>query len=160
VDAAVPHDEEAEVTADLISVDPGVKHSGFAFWHRGDLVGAFLVPADTPMPNHFPDVPCEIVIELPQVYRERRKQKGDQNDLVNLAFAAGRIAGALGLPVTCYRPHDWKGSVPKDVMVERVRSCLSPEELSKMDLPAPSLRHNVFDAVGIGLHHLKRRRVR
>lgn len=135
-----------------MSVDPGVHQSGVAIWFEHRLHRAFLLlnPFDGITTN-------ELAIEIPQAYHDRRQQKGDQNDLIALAVAAGEIIGRLGIPTTRYLPRQWKGQVPKDVMVERIKKHLSQEELKRIELPsARSLQHNVFDAIGIGLHHLGR----
>jgi hypothetical protein len=62
-----------------------------------------------------------------------------------------------------YFPMEWQGNLKrpkthkqKDPVVERIRRELSPEELQRVILPAPSLAHNVWDAVGIGLKALGR----
>jgi hypothetical protein len=82
-------------------------------------------------------------------------------DLISLAIFVGSAATrllSLGLQPVFYEPSAWKGSVPKDVMIERIKRRLSPEEHARVDLPrAKSLHHNIWDAVGIGLYHLKRR---
>jgi hypothetical protein len=41
-------------------------------------------------------------------------------------------------------------------MTERIQSKLSVAEAKTIDLPAKSYQHNVWDAAGIGLHHLRR----
>jgi hypothetical protein len=101
------------------------------------------------------------VIECPQVYVHSRA-KGDPNDLIRLALMAGVIVGAIGQKnVVEYRPAEWKGQVPKDVMTERIKRSLNKGEQSRVVLPrAMSLAHNVWDAVGIGLHHLRAARRR
>ena len=55
-----------------------------------------------------------------------------------------------------YKPHEWKGTVEKKVMELRIQKHLTTEELKIVELPAKSLAHNVWDAAGIGLKHLKR----
>lgn len=55
-------------------------------------------------------------------------------------------------------PREWEGAVkrPKDwrepdPVIQRVKGRLTPDELARVQLPAPSRAHNVWDAVGIGL---------
>lgn len=59
-----------------------------------------------------------------------------------------------------YFPQEWEGSLKRDgefdPVVERIQSRLSPEELARVELPAASLAHNVWDAIGLGLHDLGR----
>ncbi len=79
----------------LLSIDPGVHSSGIAFWRDGALAQVdFLAP-----PGHVLEGPAidKLVIELPQVY-QGRAQKGDPNDLIDLAFEVGRITKGLDLP--------------------------------------------------------------
>jgi hypothetical protein len=101
-----------------------------------------------------------VVIERPQVYVHSRA-KGDPNDLITLALVAGAIAGGMRtsrtkLLVVEYRPAEWKGQVPKHVMEKRVKRSLAEHEHERVQLPsAGALAHNVWDAIGIGLHHLR-----
>lgn len=94
------------------------------------------------------------VAEIPQVYRGF---KADPDDLIQLAGVVGAVAHVVGAPrVTCYRPRQWKKSVPKDVFCARIESRLSLEEVSRIRACPASLRHNVIDAVGLGLVALGR----
>lgn len=104
-----------------------------------------------------------LVIENPKIY-PGPQQKGDPDDVVLLATLVGMIAGRvphreLRLP----RPQEWKGNVPKDIMLKRItepRSAsrpygLSPEELAIID-GAKGKRDAVLDAVGVGMWALGR----
>jgi hypothetical protein len=90
--------------------------------------------------------------------------KADPNDILTLAREAGRVAGscaAAGATVRWVKPAEWKGQLPKDVCHRRVRALLTDEERAILTrdcrgMPA-SKRHNVLDAVGIGLWALGRR---
>jgi len=109
-----------------------------------------------------------VVIEKPQVYVASRS-KGDPNDLITIAAVVGAVVMRAwwGHPLhrpalVVYKPAEWKGQVPKPkpgetyIIEERVRAKLSEEERARVALPtAKSLHHNVFDAVGLGLHHLR-----
>lgn len=133
----------------MISVDPGVKGCGWALWGGATLIDCGYGE----VPRHDS---TGLVIELPQVYYGA-KQKGDANDLVSLAFAAGKIASRF-VCYTTVKPRDWKGTVKKEVMLKRILSKLTDGELTilkGLGLPK-SLEHNVVDAVGIGLHSLGR----
>ncbi len=97
-----------------------------------------------------------IAIELPQVY-DRSRSKGDPNDLVQLAAVVGGIVDRMVVPATIYLPREWKKQVPKKIMCERVEGRLTPEERARVELPNnKKLQLDVWDAVGIGLHHLGR----
>jgi len=151
----------------IISIDPGIS-AGIAFWlPNGRLIRAGLLRgglsrdrADGAWPGH----PCtwaaitNVVVERPQIYRH---SKADPNDLITLAMAAGELIGRIlaehpGSEVLECLPATWKGQVPKDIMVERIKKGLSEAEHKRVILPtAASLAHNVWDAVGIGLYHLR-----
>lgn len=152
----------------MVSYDPGAKAAGIALWEGGELCGAFLARGqrwlDTAqvaviqLAAHLPDLSMvqEIATEIPQVYTQH-KLKGDPNDLITLAMNVGAFVAAFGAEVTEYRPHEWKKQVPKEILTKRTQARLSIEELSRIDKAPKSLMHNVYDAVGIGLHHLKRK---
>ena len=156
----------------MISIDPGVHDTGVAIWfeQRQELDEAFLVRSEGPWDEMGRAVAKKVkrlygqtlklvVFEHPQVY-VRSRSKGDPNDLILLALVCGFIVGALGVPTVSYKPADWKGQVPKDVMTRRIQSVLTQKEIDRVEIPtARSLAHNVWDAVGIGLHHLRRRYV-
>jgi hypothetical protein len=99
-----------------------------------------------------------LAIELPQVY-VRSRSKGDPNDLISLARLVGAFEyffdGRFGS--TIYKPAQWKGQTPKDVTEARAKKRLTEAEITRIVLPpAKSLRHNVWDGIGLGLHHLNR----
>lgn len=100
----------------------------------------------------------EVVIEKMKVY-EFAKQKGAQGDIVDLAHLGGALT-ALARRSRLVEPASWKGQVPKDVVKGLVEARLSAEELATLEAClagiAPSKRHNVYDAAGIGLWHLRR----
>lgn len=94
-----------------------------------------------------------LVLEWPQV-RTAGKGRGDPNDLLLLAGVDAAITTDLwdGMDfVRCVAPREWKGTIPADVLITRVQDRLSEKERSRVTLPAKSLRHNVWDAVGIAL---------
>lgn len=105
----------------------------------------------------------QIVVELPRVY-QGSKQKGDPNDLIELAAVVGAlcmwIGGADGVdevPARVYYPYEWKGMVPKQIHHERAKARLDAAEMAAVELPsAKSLQHNVWDAVALALHHCRR----
>jgi hypothetical protein len=109
--------------------------------------------------NSFPLETIDLVaVEVPQIYGPRQQKR--PNDLIKVALLVGALGGLLpeSLPIKEYRPSNWKGQVPKKIMVERIKAKLSAEERGRVLLPsAKSEEHNVYDAVGIGLHFCKRR---
>ncbi|NOJ83830.1 hypothetical protein [Myxococcus xanthus] len=54
-------------------------------------------------------------------------------------------------------PRDWKGSLDADAFIERIKQRIDAAEHLRVELPSySSLHHNVWDAIGIGLHALGR----
>lgn len=145
----------------LLSVDPGVKACGMAVWQDGQLLSASMesdlccFPGFVTLHSLCYKVDW-LAIEKPQVYRQSRL-KGDPNDLIDVAIVVGQVMARVDRPADLYRPRDWKGTVDKNVMCRRIESRLDVNERASVWLPkAKSLQHNVWDAIGIGLHHLKR----
>jgi hypothetical protein len=134
------------IHATNLAIDPGL-HTG---WARFD--GCSLVACGSGEPPFLGA--RRVVIELPQIYPSNPVPP---NDLVTLAFLAGRYAeaareAAVGAEVFTVLPHAWKGDLPKKVCADRVRSRLSPGEslvLEQCGVPKGQL-HNVLDAIGIG----------
>lgn len=171
----------------LLSVDPGIRGCGAALFRAGELVACAYVK--NPMKSGSGPAECAsmvcavcicgmldlviinvLVVEWPQVYqRGGGRTRGDANDLLGLAGVGGGLAARFWEADTKVRsvsPSEWKGQVPKDAIALRVESRLSEAERVAYDAGvtavAPSLRHNVSDAVGIGLWGLgrfERRRV-
>ncbi len=104
--------------------------------------------------------PIESVIEVPQVYPQRR-WKGDPNDLIGVALIAGAVGHALADSgnVEFVKPHEWKGNAPKKVGVGQTLGCLTDDERRILDDSGVinSKKHNMIDAVGLGLWKLGRR---
>lgn len=155
-----------------VSLDPGLHHFGVALWSfSGELVKARLITSRAKTPNGletgtivanalnlelFDSYGIDVVCEIPQVYT-RDKSKGNPNTLVELACAGSFVLGRLkGTPHTVL-PAEWKGQLPKEVVEERCKIHLSKEEKERILLPIKSLRHNVWDAIGIGLFFLEKR---
>lgn len=149
---------------DIITVDPGVHFFAFARFENRVLVDCnFLATKNLFSYKHFFNFNCDMIIEKPQIY-EQRLQKGDPNDLINLAIFCGKLEVFLRL--TCRKikkldyiyPAAWKGQTPKTIMLRRIQKKLSVYEAALVDylgLPK-SKKHNVIDAVGIGLNYYGR----
>lgn len=147
----------------ILSIDPGVHHHGLALWDKGELLSAWLQVDDDlgRIPSPIATSVSTVVVEIPQIYPISRSKGGlkGQNDLVNLAYHAGLFVGKLGVPfVQKYKPHEWKGSVPKDIMGDRILGLLSHDEHQRIIWPRArkTKGHNVVDGIGIGLKYLRR----
>ena len=153
----------------LFAIDPGLRWCGLAAFDGQTLVRAELVRNDVdkargpPVWLRMADAvkhavyrqsaihTFRLIIEVPRIYPHSADQKGDLNDLLELAGVVGALTGVFSLVSFVY-PADWKGQLPKKVMNERVLKTLTLEEGNAL----VHHDHNTLDAVGIGLHHLGR----
>jgi len=155
----------------LITIDPGKNHVGFACFQNGVLQKATILraPRNLPLPNTirilveqvqivcvevFGEGPWDkLVLEFPQIYGTSR-QKGNQNtSILPLILVDGALLAAIKTKeAELVEPARWKGTIDPDIVIERVKSKLTIEEKQRVTLD----NHNVWDAVGIGLWHLRR----
>jgi len=145
----------------IIGVDPGVKQHALATMLGVKLAFVDFLNTDKLDVQHvLPEGRTDIVIELPQVYTAS-KQKGDPNDLIRLAYHAGRLGMLFDAFARCevetIYPREWKGTIKKEIMTNRILSKLEPSEIAvfnyackKYKVPA-SKQHNLIDAIGIAL---------
>ncbi|MHB8736676.1 MAG: hypothetical protein ACYC6M_15345 [Terriglobales bacterium] len=170
-------EKDASVMDRVLCIDPGASCTGWAlFSHKSVLLRAEHVSAsaaDRDVPAHVyaarvaetilfrvgaPVRLLTVLIEVPRIHLATKIIRGagaDPNALMGLAQFAGVIMGVFfgrGVVVRRVQPAQWKGTVPKTIMVERVRARLAAPEVLRVTLPnAASAHHNVWDAVGIGL---------
>lgn len=164
----------------LVAVDPGLRGCGVALFQGGTLLRAAYVKNNGEGRGYAAHVIAgasvqrwlmsegdgldALVVELPRVYPGSAQQKGDLNDLLDVAGVGAAVATALRfdafagalLLASHVFPSDWKGNVPKETMTERIRRSLTDEERRAIEKCPASLMHNVLDACGIGLHKLGR----
>lgn len=150
------------MTGNLLAIDPG-RCAGWALFREGKLRQAGVTSVDDPHSEAFvalvtPNLVTDFVIEIPQVYRASQS-KGDPNDLIKLAVGAGRWierATLAKLRVHTHLPAEWKGQIKKTPHHARVMTVLG--EVERMQLPrmAEDKRHNMLDAVALGLFQLGR----
>lgn len=139
----------------LIAIDPGVHGLGVAEFegttptfigylaHESEA-GAYRTACRFAAPS------TSCVIEWPQVYS--RGRKGDQDDLLRLAAIVGAVLVAPWRHATRIRPRAWKGTVPGDVMTERLAD--RAREMGVIVQAPDFLAHNALDAFGLGLWYL------
>lgn len=144
----------------LLAIDPGAC-AGFALFVNGELADCGLVGAvDLPV-----TLPLMVRPDVCVVERAHQGQgKATLKDLITLSIRAGALAQAAGAPDTRFlEPGTWKGSAPKHISERRVAEALTPDEqarvLACLRAHPAALRHNALDAIGIGLHFLRRTRV-
>lgn len=156
----------------LVCIDPGKWLCGVAsFSDRGYLLRAELVRtkgsvvdladavAEAVKKNRI-ESKLTLAYEMPQVYLS---DPGKAKSLFPLAVTDGAVAQALRPnAIVEYKPHDWKGSVDPDVMTEKIKTrWMTAADHKAVVMPsAKSLAHNLFDAIGIGIYHLRRLGVR
>jgi hypothetical protein len=138
----------------LLCIDPG-KYAGWARFRDGSLEAAGAAQADR---LSFEECD-ELVVEVPQY---RPHSRVDPNDLITLAWESGKLAERVpnGSTILVF-PSTWKGSVPKEVHNRRVTALLSPDEVHVLESALCwrfAYRHNMVDAVGLGLWRLGRLR--
>lgn len=138
----------------LLAIDPG-NCTGWCLlfdldggWHIDDCGVA------TPDQRDWPNMKRVdlVVIETPEDYLAPGVPL---NALLKLSRTTGRYEERFAerakrlVQVT---PHDWKGSVKKEIMTARIEAALSPRDRTLVDSKglAKSYKHNMLDAVGLG----------
>lgn len=137
----------------LLSTDPGDDFANGLF-DGGRLIDATFRAMPERVPKGF-DVHA---IELPVIYPHSPVPPAD---IVALAISAGRLAERASAPSEQWlAARRWKGSTPKHIVEQRVWEVLDPRESillqRRLELVPRSMRHNVIEAVAIGLFTLHR----
>ena len=101
-----------------------------------------------------------IVVEYPEQYTHT---PAPRSSVQGLACTAGGIVSLLKKDtnkVEFVLPKTWKAQVPKEIMLERIVSKLSDDEKALLESKKyiKSKKHNVIDAIGVGLYKLSRLR--
>lgn len=137
----------------LIAIDPG-RMTGLAFFESGRLVQARLLKDPLSCPSlGKADL---VVLEIPTMY----PYSGiDPQTMVTLAIRGGFVAGRVIAPqLKLVQPREWKGQRPKEVDNRyTLRLLCDHERRIVMRSTTKAQRHNVIDAVGLGLWALGRR---
>lgn len=149
----------------ILAIDPGIRGCGAAVFDGTALHWAGYVRntattgngpfecasmADAVARELVTHTVTRLVLEWPQIYRAG-KGKGDPNDLLCLAGVDAALAGWFRAPGTHVRPRAWKGTIDGDKLIKRIKMRVTPAERLCVVLPCPSLEHNVWDAIGLGL---------
>lgn len=166
-------------------IDPGVHHHACATFDDFTLVRVDFVAPDAFMAFPSPEALFELVIEKPQLYPgSDEKDPNDCVDVFGAARLAEGFLRSRGGPIARYVfPNDWKGQMKKPPHHLRVWDVLTPAERAvfardsghdvdgvndKIQRACQLLAaygkvkeyswqaHNLLDAVGLGLWHLKR----
>lgn len=150
----------------LVCFDPALRTTGVALFRNGVLVDAYAVAPKVPLRGPMawgriaaaiwatvPEAAGVAVLEGQVVYPYT---KADPNDILQVSGVAGGLAAlavAAGLDVVHYDPAAWKGQVPKKIVAERSQKRLTPAEMAAVRKGSTL---DTWDAIGLGLHHLKR----
>lgn len=160
---------------EILAIDPGLQATGWAVLSdkTGALLACGLARPFTQLSRTetiaelrlkilkiweqrvgFSKNPAVLAVEMPQIYQQKLL-KGDPNDLIPLSVMSGLLWASFS-PGKCFlpRPASWKGQVPKEVMQERIVAGLDAREkkvlAEDIHVVPKHLRHNVYDAIGIG----------
>lgn len=140
----------------LLAIDPG-EHTGWALFDSGGRLEAcgLCAPAEVEAHAHAVDT---LVVEWPRARAYGARIAGGA--LIQLAAYAGIVIGSVKhKELRKVFPEAWKGTIPKPtkgnayIIEIRVRRILTAQE--SLALPA-KVRHDVFDAIGLGLFALGR----
>lgn len=166
----------------LVSIDPGKWACGVAVWQKMDEMHASLIHAEfadstssrsVARAQGWSDVgrmvvgrldtlnlgKYSLILEIPQVYAG--EQDENKNDLLDLAGVQGAIAACSGQWVVWSPlPREWKGQLPKEISRKRVDAALTDEEKARVKWPSSKLKHNVYDALHLGLVFLQKNKLR
>lgn len=146
---------------DLISIDPGVHQVWVCGWSPNwKLIRAKRLKVDSgcQVAEYLSQYKGAVLaIEFPVIRKGGRFGQARPDDILRLASAVGWCEAAPWLEIARYKPAEWKGNVPKDIHNARVLRQLSHSERAVIDsakIPR-SLLPNIYDACGVGLHHLR-----
>lgn len=146
----------------LLAIDPGTNVGWALFDKTGVGVGVFgeLISCGLGGEPDGAAVVHEVVIEHPVIYPGGRTK--NPNDVLKVAINAGEWGGRFRHVARYVKPQQWKGNVPKAVHQPRIWAKLTNTERKVFDdcldtakVPK-SKRHNVIDAIGIGLYAVGR----
>lgn len=156
---------KSEIT---VAIDPGLNTSGVAIFKGGYLLDGWSVRTNCkntdPLPNRIKAMGISIVhlvttntstinnllVEFPQVYDARKglQKANSGNSVLPLAAIVGFVCAKVeSYKIEYIKPREWKGQLPKNVCVNRVKNTLRIED----NRPERKLTHDGWDAVGIGL---------
>lgn len=163
----------------MITIDPNLRGCGVALWDEQFPVLRAAAYVENPVQagrGYECHVPLALavndwvgkvrgfrygkcIVEMPRVYPGMPKT--DLNDLLDVAGVGGAVSAALShapsdVHIVHVFPSEWKGNMPKQDMLKRIRSKLSGEEILQVQKTNKSDTEDILDAIGIGLWRLGR----
>jgi len=151
----------------VLTIDPGLGGTGVVAWDMNDwhndlrsmnfqiqrfnmhtkewTIGSADIVADLKRWAHKMNV-VKMYVEFPQAFQSAVGQSAiNRGDIFKLSFLIGCIRGAF--PYAAFEPVrvvDWKGQLPKEICIKRIKRLIPPEKW-------PKSTHE-YDAIGIGLY--------
>jgi hypothetical protein len=157
----------------MITIDPNLRGCGVALWEKDKLVEAVYVknPVSSTGYGAFVSLGTAVgefllgrvflenkdllIIEHPRVYPGMPNI--DLNDLMAVCGVGAAVAQRLSdLKLQTVFPSEWKGTMKKQAMLERIASKLTPGEQLVVQKTNKSDTEDILDSVGIGLWKLGR----
>lgn len=157
----------------LLAVDPGLEGTGWAVFRRSTPIKCGIETASRRYQwyeklHYYCEFverlaarvhATEIVLERPIYMQSAGGQVTAKTDsLVKLAMLVGALYVRMPSTVghcTLVTPNQWKGQLPKGIVIDRIQKQLNPLRLKALEPsdPGSSATHD-WDAIGIGLNHL------
>lgn len=149
----------------FLTIDPGKKILGFAYFEGGELQDCGLSKAKSSdamncLVQHKINLRHYLSV-CPRVVAERMESRGKfspvrMSDLLDLQL----ISGSLGTEFLT--PRQWKGTASRTVEQNRTANVLSARELALLEAlgSRKGEAHNAWSAVGIGVHGVLKRKLR
>jgi len=152
----------------ICTIDPG-RNLGWACWYSRDLiacgltrsrlkeVGGLGLALAEGIPVGADRVYVEQMVHYPGKTRSKQREEAQPNDLIQVTALGAIVAGRIDAKEIHYLPAiKWKGTRPTEGVIEKiVDKTLGAEETAiyeaAMEATPRSLRHNIVDAVAIGL---------
>jgi hypothetical protein len=143
--------------AKKITIDPGATGSGWAVWDaKWMLLGnGIVIPPSafawetkaywvvTRLEEVAEKWGCtEGYIEYPAFFQVHGAGVATSGALVKLAWFVGLVCGSLPFPPELVTVNEWKGQLPKEVVIKRIKKIL----------PAVNAKSHDWDAIGMGLY--------
>lgn len=146
-----------------LTIDPGLQGTGYAVWRGTDCIraGVLTVPNTHAwwkrahmMSRSVQDVRLDpecVYVEHMAYFGGAKALGWRSGDLQRTVYLEGCIAGMWDLSITVpVTVRDWKGQLPKDVVIRRVKDRFGAERCARL-----GLTEHAWDAVGMGLWVLK-----
>jgi hypothetical protein len=166
----------------LLCWDPGTLRAGLALFRRGDLafadavvapegdgIGLRCVTIGRKLQDLLPEVlkgvkRLEVFVEFPEVYPAGGGVRVNPRDILWVSAAVGLLLASLPRGIVVEAVHDvnpkqWKANLSKSAGNDVTLEALFPEERVKLPKKrSGAYDDNMLDAVGMGLHKMKRMR--